>query len=232
MQSPGISSAFVKDTQKYSSVIQEGRMEPNVLVCRTEEASSSFVAPAPHLAGDTFSHHVVTTSVPAPKSRARGPLLWGMGGTILSAIGFIAMILFEQYNSLLSELRNDLKHFHETSSEYVRRDSFQKFREQFRDRFKQMESVDAARMQLEHELKTSEQAREEMTRTLQLLRERLAYVEGRQMAAPAGNPTIGPKKFRCEWHQRAQTRADRTRAPATRPPGPARDTHCRPGACR
>jgi len=117
-----------------------------------------------------------------------------MGGTILSAVGFIAMILFEQYNSVLSELRNDLKHFHETSSEFVRRDSFQKFRDQFRERFKEMQAADLARMQLEQELRVAEKARDEMTRTLQQLRERLAYVEGRQMAAPSINPTTATKK--------------------------------------
>jgi hypothetical protein len=157
-------------------------MEQSELICRNGDSTSPSVTQAPH-ADETRS-----------KGRGRGPLFWGMGGTILSAVGFIAMILFEQYNSVLSELRNDLKHFHETSSEFVRRDSFQKFRDLFRERFKEMQAADLARMQLEQELRVAEKARDEMTRTLQQLRERLAYVEGRQMAAPSINPTTATKK--------------------------------------
>ena len=89
-------------------------MEQSELAHRNGDAASSDVAQAAH-ADDTRNASSGTPFV--SKSRGRGPLLWGMGGTLLSAVGFIAMILFEQYNSALSELRNDLKHFHETSSE-------------------------------------------------------------------------------------------------------------------
>jgi hypothetical protein len=162
-------------------------MEQSELAYRNGDTASPVVTQAAHV-DDTKS-----ASSASPR-RGRGPLLWGMGGTLLSAVGFIAMILFEQYNSVLSELRSDLKHFHETSSEFVRRDSFQKFRDQFRERFKEMQAANLARMQLEQELRVAEKARDEMTRTLQQLRERLAYVEGRQIAVPSINPTPAIKK--------------------------------------
>ena len=34
--------------------------------------------------------------------------------------------MFEQYNGMLSELRADLKHFNETSNEYVKKERLQK----------------------------------------------------------------------------------------------------------
>jgi hypothetical protein len=168
-------------------------MEPSGLVHRNGDTASPSAVPAAQVAGDAPAQHVSSSTNSLPRGRGRGPLLWGMGGTILSAVGFIAMILFEQYNSSLSELRNDLKHFNETSGEYVKRESFQKMREQLKERFKELQAATAARVQLEHELSVSEKAREETARALQQLRERLAYVEGRQTAMPNTPPT-GMKK--------------------------------------
>src|SRR6516165_5262271 len=52
----------------------------------------------------------------SPQKKNRLSLFWKIsGGTILSVSGFVAMLLFEQYNNSLAELRNDLKHFNETS---------------------------------------------------------------------------------------------------------------------
>jgi biopolymer transport protein ExbB/TolQ len=120
---------------------------------------------------------------PARKKR-RGPLIWGIVSTVLSAVGFIALALFEQYNSMLSELRADLKHFNETAAEFVKRDSFQRFRDQVRERIKEMEQANLAKAQLEQELRVSEKAREELAHEMQRLRERLAFLEGRQTASP------------------------------------------------
>src|SRR5260370_17986579 len=82
--------------------------------------------------------------------------IWGISGTAFSAIGFIGLALFEQYNSVLSEFRADLKHFNETSSEYVKRESFQRFREHFRESMKELHEAELTRMRLEQELKASE----------------------------------------------------------------------------
>jgi hypothetical protein len=108
-----------------------------------------------------------------------------MGGTLLSGLGFIGLALFEQYNSMLAEFRNDLKHFNETSSEFVKKESLQRLRDQVKGRFKEVEESNAERAQLVTELRASEKAREEMARELQRVRERLAFLEGRQMVPPS-----------------------------------------------
>jgi hypothetical protein len=120
--------------------------------------------------------------------------LWGLGGTILSVVGFIAMILFEQYNSVLAELRADLKHFHEVAGTFVKKDNVQRYREQMRECLKEIHASSAARAQLEHELQASEKARGDMAAELQRMRERLSYLEGRQAAAHAGEEKTGSSK--------------------------------------
>jgi septal ring factor EnvC (AmiA/AmiB activator) len=122
-------------------------------------------------------------------------LLWGLAGTILSALGFVGLALFEQYNGVLSELRADLKHFNETSSEYVKKDSFQRFRDHFRDCMKEFHETEAAKARLEQELKASEKVRDELTQEVHQMRERLAYVEGRQTATPTASQQNSIKKL-------------------------------------
>jgi hypothetical protein len=141
----------------------------------------------PHLVRETPAPHTAPVRSPLASARRRN-LLLGIGGTALSVVGFLAMILFEQYTGLMSELRNDLKHFNETSSEYVKRESFQKCKEQVRECLKELQASSIARGQLEQELRTSEKVREELARELQRLRERLAYVEGWQTARPKSSP--------------------------------------------
>ena len=107
-------------------------------------------------------------------------MIWGVGSTILSVLGFLAWGLFEQYNSSLAELRADLKHFNEASSTFVKKDSMTRFRDQAKAQYKEMQSVSLSNKQLEAELKASEKAREDVSRELIRIRERLAFVEGRQ----------------------------------------------------
>jgi chromosome segregation ATPase len=113
-------------------------------------------------------------------------IIWGVGGTILSAFGFVALAMFEQYNGMVSELRADLKHFNETSSEYVKKDTLQRIRDRFRDSMKELQEANAARARMEQELQASEKAREVMFQEIQRMRERLAYVEGRQTPPDGG----------------------------------------------
>jgi hypothetical protein len=131
---------------------------------------------------------------PPGKRRRRTAILVGVSSTILSVLGFGALTLFEQYNSLVSEMRNDLKHFNETSSEYVKRDSFQRFRDTVKERlFKELPEANLAKYRLEEELKASEKARIETAEELRRLRERLAFLEGRQTAtATAKAPALSP----------------------------------------
>lgn len=112
-------------------------------------------------------------------------MIWGVGSTILSVLGFLGWGLFEQYNSSLAELRTDLKHFNEVSSGFVKKDSLTRVRDLFKTQFAEMQSMSAANKQLDAELKASERLREEMNRDLIRMRERLAFVEGRQSISPS-----------------------------------------------
>jgi len=130
---------------------------------------------------------VEDSALPASKRRRRG-LWWSLGGAGLSAVGFICLALFEQYNSSLSELRADLKHFNEVSAEFVKRDSLRRYSEHIKESRQELHESRSARKELERELALSKKDREEMLHEIQRLRERLASVEGRQAAAPVAVP--------------------------------------------
>jgi hypothetical protein len=148
---------------------------------------------ASQVAAEGGARGVDPAAHPGGKRRGRTALLVGLGSTILSVLGFGALTLFEQYNSLVSEMRSDLKHFNETIGEYVKRDSFQRFRDQAKERFKELEESRVAKYRLEEELKAGEKARIETAEELRRLRERLAYLEGRQAAtATAKAPALTP----------------------------------------
>jgi hypothetical protein len=129
----------------------------------------------------------------ARKRRRRMAILVGVGSSLLSVLGFGALTAFEQYNSLISEMRGDLKHFNETVGEYVKRDNFQRYRDQVKARIKELEETNVAKYRLEQELKASEKLRNETIEELRRLRERVAYLEGRQstIASNPGSPPPG-----------------------------------------
>jgi chromosome segregation ATPase len=124
--------------------------------------------------------------------------LWSIGGTIFSAVGFILLALFEQYNDSLSELRHDLKHFNESSADLVKKETMHRFVSHIKSCYKELQEAKASRKLMERELRASEIDRRELTHELQQLRERLASVEGRQAAtplmlpAPTGGKTTPP----------------------------------------
>jgi hypothetical protein len=168
-------------------------MESNGVVYRTEEVAGGQSQVSP-LADDRAARGPDRAGQPVGRRRGRTALILGLGSTLLSVLGFGALTLFEQYNSLVTEMRNDLKHFNETSGEFVKRDSFQRFRDTVKERlFKELPEANLAKYRLEEELKASEKARTEMAEELRRLRERLAFLEGRQAAtttvkAPAFSP--------------------------------------------
>jgi hypothetical protein len=137
------------------------------------------------------THAVLISS--ARKRRRRVAILIGVGSSLLSVLGFGALTAFEQYNSLISEMRSDLKHFNETVGEYVKRESFQRYRDGVKDKLKELQETNVAKYRLEQELKASEKLRIETAEELRHLRERLAYLEGRQstIASNPGSPPPG-----------------------------------------
>jgi hypothetical protein len=121
-------------------------------------------------------------------------MLWGLGGSVLSVLGFVAWGLFEQYNGCLAELRGDLKRFNEVSDTFVKKESMQRLREQVRGHMKEMQAVAALKSRFESELRASEKAREEIGRELLRLRERLAFVEGQRSAGARREAAQGDKE--------------------------------------
>jgi hypothetical protein len=150
--------------------------------CRDETGQHNSTHPVP------TSHVLMLSST--RKRRRRMAILVGVGSSLLSVIGFGALTAFEQYNSLISEMRTDLKHFNETVGEYVKRESFQRYRDQVKDKLKELQETNVAKYRLEQELKASEKLRLETAEELRRLRERLAYLEGRQSTI-ASNPPPG-----------------------------------------
>jgi hypothetical protein len=152
-----------------------------------EKVGSSNLASATQFGYSTESHPAHSPSLFA-KVRTRRRLMWGLVSTILSAMGLIGLALFEQYNGTLSELRADLKHFNEASSEYVKKDKLQKCWEHVRECAKEITASNEARAHLEEELKASQKVRERLLEEIQRLRERVAYVEGLKGARPSVEP--------------------------------------------
>jgi hypothetical protein len=168
-------------------------MERNLIIWRQDEAGLAHSAQTAHAPGPAHAHPA-DSAAPTGLGRGRRALLWGIGSSVLSVLGFIALALFEQYNGLVSELRSDLKHFNETSADFVKRDNFQRFRDQLRERLRGLQEVSADKVRLEQELKLSEHAREEMASELQHMRERLAFLEGRQTQPASVPPPTAPRK--------------------------------------
>ena len=133
---------------------------------------------------DEASNHSLPHHSISQHSKGRAAMLWGIGSTVLSVLGFLGWGVFEQYNSSLAELRADLKHFNEASSLFVKKDTLTRIREQTKSQFTEIQSMSASNKHLEVELKASEKARDEVCQELIRIRERLAFVEGRQSVTP------------------------------------------------
>jgi hypothetical protein len=179
-------------------------MEQSNLICRNVETiTSSHVAPAPPYGGEppiALGRPHGSPPPSMPRGRRRTALLWSIGGTVFSAVGFILLALFEQYNDSLSELRHDLKHFNESSADLVKKEHMHSFMSHIKNCYKELQEAKASRKLLERELKASESDRRDLTHELQQLRERLASVEGRQAGTPLilQSPTNGKSEARQE----------------------------------
>jgi hypothetical protein len=173
------------------------------------EGTATLSAPQPsHLAGTSDELHATQcphcgqAGLPAPRKEKRFSWWWGLsGGTILSAVGFVALALFEQYNDGLTELRNDLKHFNETSADLVKKEELRNRMDHIRSGMKELQAANLANAarearftHLEQQLKACTEEKAEMAREVQRLRERLANVEGRQAAAPIVVPVVPDKR--------------------------------------
>jgi hypothetical protein len=155
--------------------------------------SPGFQAPGEGGIAPPYPCHTCGHGGGRPTSSTRRALWWGIAGTLLSGVGWIALMLFDQYNASLAELRNDLKHFHEARAELVKKESMRKLYDHLKDSFKELQASIAEREALERQLKDSEKSRRVVARELQRIRERLANVEGRQAATTVAVPLGGER---------------------------------------
>ncbi len=151
-------------------------MDQNAAICRHVEVVSTCHPPHP----DSGTRDTDSGS----RSKGRLAMLWGISGTVISALGFIGLSLFDQYNHSLNELQRDIKHFHEVSGNLVKKESLQRCYDRLGECLKELQTSIAARGQMERELEMAQKDRRELEREVQRMRERLALVEGRQSAAP------------------------------------------------
>jgi hypothetical protein len=138
---------------------------------------------------------------PAASRGKRHTLLWGIsGGTLLSIVGFIAMIGYQEYSESLHQLRGDLRNFNQHATDVVKKDELRNRTTALWTVIREMQAAHAddvrkfqainlaaagheARLaEASRRVKDLEDERREMSREVQQLRERLACVEGRQAA--------------------------------------------------
>lgn len=131
-----------------------------------------------------------------PKRRKRSPgmsIFWGIsGGSLIGAVGFVLLTLYQQYDNSVTELERDLKHFNESCAGLIRKEDFSN---RTKSQWEAIQKLDKALSEkserisvLEHEVKTHIEQDRELAREVQRLRERLAAVEGKQsMMIPASH---------------------------------------------
>jgi septal ring factor EnvC (AmiA/AmiB activator) len=164
----------------------ETRMSPEGHACRQVEVIYAGY-PRPHATFSAQEECVYHPAPAVPRSKRRLALLWAASGSILSAVGFLAVTLFEMYNDRVNELERDLKHFNESCATLVKKDDLQRLRDHLRERNQQFQTAETARTQLEREWQAGQVQLHEMTNEVQRLRERLAAVEGRLSATPTAS---------------------------------------------
>jgi hypothetical protein len=159
-------------------------MDQNSFVIRNVESVAPHRSRPSQHALDPLAEQsqIMNPTAAHPRKKSRLAFIWGVSGTGLSALGFIVLTLYQQYNDSLNELRRDLNHFHEISGELVKKEGLRKCRDKLIDCLKEVRESTALREQIERDLRASEEQRKEMTHELQHVRERLASIEGRQSA--------------------------------------------------
>ena len=120
-------------------------MEQPILVCRNGPNVGNYTTQPAHPSEPALLEQDHSAHPMSANRKGRHALLWGVASTVLSIVGFVAYALFEQYNASLAELRNDLKHFNETASGFVQKDSFQHFRDQAKEHLKELHGANVLR---------------------------------------------------------------------------------------
>jgi hypothetical protein len=133
-------------------------------------------------------------SIRGAKADERISLFWRIfGGTLLSLAGLVGITVYQQFNSGLNELHSELSRINEGRADLVKKDEFAARNTSIWNGIKDLQtatnSLAAVREHealLEQRMKAAEDERKEMTKEIQLLRERLATLEGK---SPSPAPT-------------------------------------------
>jgi hypothetical protein len=131
-----------------------------------------------------------------PKGEERVSVFWRIfGGTLLSIAALVVITVYQQFTNGLRDLRSEVNRLTETRAELVKKDEFNTRNTSLWNSIKELQTANAAvtalkeRAELrDQQLKAEAEARKELARELQLLRERLAKLEGQQAAKPATEP--------------------------------------------
>jgi hypothetical protein len=129
----------------------------------------------------------------APRGEDRVSLFWRIfGGTLLSIVALVVITVYQQFTSSLTELRTNLNHVIENRAELVRADDFNNRVASMWTTIKQLQDANATvtalkeRSSLQEQcMKEGIQERKDLLNEIQVLRERVAVLEGKQSSAGA-----------------------------------------------
>jgi hypothetical protein len=167
---------------------------------RSFRHEDSTVIPLPQpaitiLAPEAMRGCVTPQPAPSVKGEDRMSLFWRIfGGTLLSLAGLGGLTLYQQLNSSITEVRNEVNRINEGRGEFVKKDELSTRTTTIWNGIKDLQAANGTVTALkeregvlEQQLKASEDDRREMAKEIQKLRERLAALEGRQIT-PMSKP--------------------------------------------
>jgi heme exporter protein D len=185
---------------------------------RTGQRSSEESAPI--LEAETLRNSLAIGAAALPaKSEEHGSSLWKIfGGTLLSIAALVVLSLCQHFNSCLNDLRSDLGRLNdelrkdlghasgdlrkdmnrlsESYGELIKKDDYNTRLHSVWESIKELQSLQAAVTALKERAALHDQQmreageRKELVREIQLLRERLASLEGQQGTKPAVKPAV------------------------------------------
>jgi hypothetical protein len=134
---------------------------------------------------------------PPAKGEERLPLFWRVfGGTLLSIAALVVVTLYQQFSSGLNDLRGDVVRLNEARGDLVKKDEFNSRMTTVWNGLNDAKAAGAGvagvrekQALQDQQLKQGEDERKELLREMQLLRERIANLEGRQERPKT---TMGP----------------------------------------
>jgi heme exporter protein D len=150
------------------------------------------------------------TPVTPAKGEERFSVFWrAFGATLLSIAALVVITLCQHFSSSLTELRSDLGHLNqelrkdmarlsESHGHLVQKEEFSTRIMSVWNSIKELQMLSSTVAALKEkalvrdEQLRHQEERRELVRDLQRLRERLATLEGRQEAAPAGKSPVMP----------------------------------------